>query len=116
MAERTKAEIAEELRSEYRAAIQRTADEEAARKRGGALIGGKKSIRVAYLLWTLFGSLGIHRLYLGRPVSGATMLALTLVGSLSATQPVLALLAWPLGIVVSVWWLIDAFQIPKMLP
>ena len=47
MAERTKAEIAEELRSEYRAAIQRTADEEAARKRGGALIGGKKSIRGA---------------------------------------------------------------------
>ena len=44
------------------------------------------------------------------------MLALTLVGSVSATQPVLALLAWPIGIVVSVWWLIDAFQIPKMLP
>ena len=116
MAEKSKAEIADELRAEYRAAIQRTAEEEASQKRGGAFTGRKKSIRFAYLLWTLLGSLGAHRLYLGRPATGATMLALTLIGSVSTTQPELTILAWPIGIAVFIWWLWDAFQIPKMLP
>ena len=116
MAERSKAEIAEELRAEYRAAIQRTAEEEASKKRGGAFAGRKKSIRVAYLLWTLLGSFGAHRLYLGRPASGAAMLALTLLGSVATTQAEIAILAWPIGIAVFIWWLWDAFQIPKMLP
>jgi TM2 domain-containing membrane protein YozV len=115
MAEKTKAEIAEELRSEYRATIQRTADEEAARSRS-PFAGGKKSARTAYLLWTLFGSFGIHRLYLGRPATGVAMLALALIGSASFTQPAIAILTWPIGIIVFAWWLADAFLIPKMLP
>jgi TM2 domain-containing membrane protein YozV len=115
MAEKTKAEIAEELRSEYRAAIQRTAAEEAAQRRS-PFAGGKKSIRTAYLLWTLFGSFGAHRFYLGRPITGGVMLLLTLSGSISFTQPILTILVWPIGAVVFIWWLIDAFQIPKMLP
>jgi TM2 domain-containing membrane protein YozV len=116
MAEKSNAEIADELRAEYRAAIRRTAEEEASQKRGGAFAGGKKSIRRAYLLWTLLGSIGAHRLYLGRPATGAAMLALTLVGSISTTQPEISTLAWPIGIGVFIWWLWDAFQIPKMLP
>jgi TM2 domain-containing membrane protein YozV len=112
MAEKTKAEIAEELRAEYRATIQRTAEEDAAQKRAG----GKKSIRMAYVFWTFLGSFGAHRLYLGRPVTGITMLVLTLIGSVSFTQPAIELLAWPVGTIVFIWWLADAFLIPKMLP
>jgi TM2 domain-containing membrane protein YozV len=32
---------------------------------------GRKSTGFAYLLWFVGGALGLHRLYAGRPVSGA---------------------------------------------
>jgi TM2 domain-containing membrane protein YozV len=114
MAEKTKDEIAEELRAEYRAAIKRTTDEEAEHR--VILAGGKKSIRRAYVLWTFLGSFGVHRFYLGYPLTGAAMLTLTLIAGVSSTQPAIAILSWPVGIIVSVWWLADAFLIPKMIP
>jgi TM2 domain-containing membrane protein YozV len=117
VAEKSKAEIAEELRAEYRAAIKRTADEEEGQKRKG-LFGrdGVKSIRMAYFFWFLLGGFGAHRFYLGRPLSGAGMLALTIAAGLAATVPLLSILSFVPAGVVFVWWLVDAFTIPRMLP
>jgi TM2 domain-containing membrane protein YozV len=116
MAEKTKAEITEELKAEYRDAMKRTADDEHAQKRKGAFGREGKSIRVAYLLWTFAGAFGGHRFYLGRPFSGACMLALTVVSGALSTTPLLSLFGFLLGGIASVWWVVDAFQIPKMLP
>jgi TM2 domain-containing membrane protein YozV len=70
----------------------------------------KKSLLVAYLLWFFLGYIGAHRFYLGRPVSGFLMLAL------SAITLVLSLVSFGflafLWVVVGLWWLIDALLIP----
>ncbi|MDG2422968.1 MAG: NINE protein [Phycisphaerales bacterium] len=53
-----------------------------------------RSTPIAYLLWFFFGLLGIHRFYLGRPISGVIYL-LT-------------------GGVFLFGWIIDLFLIPGM--
>ena len=53
-----------------------------------------KSTVVAYLLWFFLGGLGIHRFYLGRPISGIFYL-LTVGG-------------------FAIGWIIDLFLIPGM--
>lgn len=53
-----------------------------------------RSTPIAYLLWFFFGLLGIHRFYLGRPISGVIYL-LT-------------------GGVFLIGWIIDLFLIPSM--
>jgi TM2 domain-containing membrane protein YozV len=117
MAEKSKGQIADELRAEYRATIKRTADDEDALRRSGPFSrSGTKSIRFAYFLWFLLGGFGAHRFYLGRPLSGAAMLALMIGGVVSSMQPALAILMLPASAALSVWWLADAFLIPKMLP
>lgn len=61
----------------------------------------EKSKGVAYLLWLVFGWLGVHRFYAGKTGSGLAQLLLTL----SAV-----------GFVVTfVWWIVDAFKIPEMI-
>lgn len=62
----------------------------------------EKSKGVAYILWLLFGWLGVHRFYAGKTKSGLAQLLLTL----SVVGFVLVSL-W--------WWLIDAFLIPDMI-
>lgn len=62
----------------------------------------EKSKGVAYVLWLLFGWLGVHRFYAGKTKSGLAQLLLTL----SVVGFVLVSL-W--------WWLIDAFLIPDMI-
>lgn len=70
----------------------------------------KKSAGVAYLLWFLFGMLGVHRFYMGRNGSGATILALTIISAFLI----------PVGIGVAtvfipaVWVFIDLFLINGM--
>ncbi|MDB5535373.1 MAG: hypothetical protein JWQ65_248 [Devosia sp.] len=70
----------------------------------------KKSLLVAYLLWFFLGYVGAHRFYLGRPISGFVMLAL------SAVTLVLTLVSFGflsfLWFAVGLWWLIDALLIP----
>jgi TM2 domain-containing membrane protein YozV len=117
MVEKTKEDIAEELRAEYRAAIQRTAEEEGSRRRQGTFgREGTKSMGLAYLFWFMVGGLGVHRFYLGRPLTGAALLVMTLVAFVSAAAPALSPVGIPLGAAAFIWWLIDAFLIPKMVP
>lgn len=70
----------------------------------------KKSLIVAYVLWFFLGYVGAHRFYLGRPVSGLMMLAL------SAVVFILTLVSFGvlgfLWFLVGLWWLIDALLIP----
>jgi TM2 domain-containing membrane protein YozV len=71
----------------------------------------KKSTVVAYLLWFFFGGLGVHRFYLGKSGSGAAMLALTILGFLTAVIYIgVALL-----LVVAIWLIVDAFLIPGLI-
>ena len=72
----------------------------------------KKSLLVAYLLWAFLGYVGAHRFYLGRPVSGFIMLALS--GAvLLITFVSFGLLSF-LWVIVAIWWFIDALLIPGM--
>lgn len=55
----------------------------------------KKSILATCLIWFFLGAFGIHRMYLGRWISGVILLLLTLAGA-------------------GLWWLLDALLIPGM--
>lgn len=70
-----------------------------------------KSQLVAYLLAILLWGMGVHRMYLGRWVSGIVMLVLSGLGLLTA--PIL--IGWiPLAF-VWVWAVLDLFLIPGMI-
>lgn len=60
----------------------------------------KKSVAGAYVLWLFLGLLGAHRFYLGRTGSAVIMLLLSLsfVGL----------------VVTAVWFVVDAFLLPRM--
>jgi TM2 domain-containing membrane protein YozV len=119
MDQKTKEQITAELRAEYRETIKRTAAEEKVSQRT-RYNAAPKSMGVAYMLWFFFGTLGGHRFYLGRIASAAIMAAMSLTGTvitfaLLAHDPpsfVGALFTLPAWI----WWLVDAFLIPKMVP
>ena len=70
----------------------------------------KKSLIVAYVLWLFLGYVGAHRFYLGRPLSGFIMLALSAVTLLLSVVS-FGLLGF-LWLVVGLWWLVDALLIP----
>ncbi len=72
----------------------------------------KKSLVAAYVLWFFLGYVGAHRFYLGRPLSGLIMLALSAI-TLVLTLVSFGLLGFLWG-VVGLWWLIDALLIPGM--
>ena len=70
----------------------------------------KKSLLAAYVLWFFLGYVGAHRFYLGRPLSGFIMLALSGV-VLLLTVISFGVLGF-LWAIVGLWWLIDALLIP----
>ena len=70
-----------------------------------------KSPIVAYLLLVLLWGCGVHRMYLGRWISGVLMLALWGMGWLTS----LILIGWPLIGVVALWCVIDLLLIPGMI-
>jgi TM2 domain-containing membrane protein YozV len=70
----------------------------------------KKSLIVAYVLWFFLGYIGAHRFYLGRPLSGSVMLALSAIFFI-LTWVSLGFLGF-LWFVMGLWWLIDALLIP----
>lgn len=73
----------------------------------------KKSIVVAYVLWFFLGYVGAHRFYLGRPLSGFIMLALS--GALLLITLVSFGVLSFLWAIMGLWWLIDALLIPGMI-
>ena len=72
----------------------------------------KKSLLVSYLLWGFLGYVGAHRFYLGKPLSGLIMLALSSV-VLVLTLVSFGILSF-LWALVGLWWLIDALLVPGM--
>lgn len=73
--------------------------------------GSAKSVGLAYLLWAFLGGFGAHRMYVGRVGSGFGQLAL-LIGSIVTLKIVVGLIG---VIVLSIWWIADAFLIPGMI-
>lgn len=69
-----------------------------------------RSMLLAYLLWFFLGYGGVHRMYLGRWISGFIMLAL-FGASLLLTLIFIGYLG--LGL-ITLWWLVDALLIPGM--
>lgn len=64
----------------------------------------KKSAVLAYVFWFFLGMFGVHRMYMGKVISGIIQLILTLIFS------------WlTFGIIPGLWVIIDAFLIPGML-
>ena len=70
-----------------------------------------KSPIVAYLLLIFLWGFGVHRMYLGRWISGLIMLAIWAIGWLTA--PILS--GWPAVGFVVLWCVIDLFLIPGMI-
>jgi TM2 domain-containing membrane protein YozV len=70
----------------------------------------RKSVGLAYLLLALFGLFGLHRLYLGRALSGAGMAAISLL-SIPLIWSGLGLLGF---VATGTWALADALLIPEM--
>jgi TM2 domain-containing membrane protein YozV len=73
---------------------------------------GPRSLMVAYLLWIFLGSLGAHRFYLGRTMSGAVLACLTFASWALVTGQTYEAFA---GVLVSSLWVFaDAFLIKSM--
>ncbi|MFL1781209.1 TM2 domain-containing protein [Candidatus Hepatincolaceae symbiont of Richtersius coronifer] len=66
-----------------------------------------KSRLVAFLLWLFLGTLGIHRFYAGKILSGIVLLLLT---GFSALTFYLGI-GWLVGSIVIIWLIIDLFLI-----
>lgn len=85
----------------------RPSDDAVARMRYDA---ASRSVVAAYLLWFFLGYGGVHRMYLGRWISGLIMLALF---GVSMLLTIIFIGYLGLGI-IGLWWLIDALLIPGM--
>ncbi len=73
----------------------------------------KKKKLIAYILWFFFGTLGIHRFYLRRYLSGGIIFLLTLASvyfQINGNEGAeLALIAIPM-----IFMIVDIFYIPRM--
>ena len=110
-----KERIAAELAAEYRSTIRETAAAEQRARSGGGYAATSKSLGLAYFFWFSFGTLGAHRFYLGRPLSAAGMLILAIFTTMFSVLPLPAQFGLPLGGALGLWWLADAFLIPRMI-
>ena len=70
----------------------------------------KKSAGLAYVLWFVFGGLGVHRFYLGRPLSALVMLLITLISIPAMFIGIGLILIW----IPTIWWFVDLILIPGM--
>lgn len=70
-----------------------------------------KSPVVAYLLLIFLWGCGVHRMYLGRWITGIVMLTLWAIGWLTAPL----IIGWPLVGLVVLWCVLDLFLIPGMI-
>ena len=113
MEQSEKDRIAAEIAADYRNTIRETAEAERRNRPGRPL--GDKSMGLAYFFWFGFGGLGAHRFYLGYPLSGAGMLILGIFAGVFSLLPFLFVFGYLLGAALMVWWLADAFLIPRMI-
>ena len=116
MDEKDKDRIAAEIAADYRTTIRETAAAELRNQPGRPSSTEFKSIGLAYFLWLGFGTFGAHRFYLGYPFGAAGMLMLTIFTGVFSLQPSLSTFGHLLGVALMVWWLADAFLIPRLLP
>jgi len=65
---------------------------------------------IAYLIWFFLGYGGVHRMYLGRWISGISMLFLL---GISTVLTIIGVGYLLFGVVI-LWWAIDALLIPGM--
>ncbi|WP_207540184.1 TM2 domain-containing protein [Sabulicella rubraurantiaca] len=70
----------------------------------------RKSLVAAYVIWFLLGYGGVHRMYLGRWVSGVVMLGIF---ALSWVLTFVFIGYAGLGLIF-LWWMLDALLIPGM--
>ena len=85
----------------------RPSDDAIARMRYDA---SSRNIVLAYLIWFFLGYGGVHRMYLGRWISGLMMLAIFGISMLLT----LVFIGY-LGLVfITLWWVIDAVLVPGM--
>lgn len=86
----------------------------------------KRSMAAAYVLAVFFGMLGLHRLYLGRKLSGCLMLGIWLAGFLLLVVVAVLfhdlaegfigdMIASMMMLFVWAWVVVDLFLIPMML-
>jgi len=80
-----------------------------------------KNVVLAYVLWLFFGLLGAHRFYLGYIKAGLFFLIGTaLTAALRSAiiyadeTPILYYLSFIPGTLLFVFWVIDAFKMPKL--
>ena len=75
-----------------------------------------KNAVLAYVLWFFFGALGAHRYYVGLVKSGLLFLLGTLVavGLSAVNTPATWIIGGIIWFVVFVFWVIDAFKLPKL--
>jgi TM2 domain-containing membrane protein YozV len=108
--------IAAELAAEYRQTIRDTAATEARTRKTSNKTRGFKSMGAAYLFWFFLGGIGAHRFYLGYVLSGGGMLLISVFIFIFSILPFFFVFAYPLLALLTVWWLADAFLIPRMMP
>lgn len=75
-----------------------------------------KNLMLAYVLWFFVGVLGGHRFYVGHVLKGVlffvgTVISIILSAGVLPVVWVLAAVAW--GIVL-IFWIIDAFKLPRL--
>ncbi|MEZ5831184.1 MAG: TM2 domain-containing protein [Dongiaceae bacterium] len=78
------------------------------------VFAARKSGLVAYLLWTVFGSVGLHNIYLGRLKQGLAQMAcgLFIYCTYVADDP-WSLIGLILGVPLSISLLVDVLRIPQ---
>ena len=71
---------------------------------------GSHSVVLTYAIWFFLGYGGVHRMYLGRWISGLIMLAIF---GLSLLLTIILVGYVGLGLIM-LWWVVDALLIPGM--
>ncbi len=66
----------------------------------------RKSAAVAYVLWFILGSLGLHRFYMRKPL-GWLYILLLILGFATAMIGI----GFVFFLLVGIWWVVDAFLI-----
>ena len=67
---------------------------------------------LAYIIWLLFGTLGIHRIYFGHIFAAIIEFSLFALGTFLTSTVVGAIIGIPMLVIWFVMWVLDAFRIP----